>query len=149
MTFRIRNDNFSPFNTSVQTDMTSLDRVYNMLFLKSLFAPPLNPSVSEPQPSCCGDWEHGHPPGAQLCGDLPDWRRDWTHHPRGCAEEGPRPCTLCALGELGGGEKFHSQILYSQILIFLTFTILGTVFYMCCKCLDPTVHNVWNQHHVM
>lgn len=61
-------------------------------------------TVSEPQPTCRGDWEHRPPSRAKFCWDDPDWRRDWAHHPRGGSEKGQRTGPRCTFRKLGGGE---------------------------------------------
>ena len=72
-------------------------------------------TVSEPQPSGCGDWEHWPPSRTKFCWDDPDWRRDWAHHSRGRSEEGQRAGPRCTFGKLGGGELLSA---FSTLLAF-------------------------------
>lgn len=85
------------------------------------------PTVSEPQPSCCGDWEHGPPSGAKFCWDDPDWWCDWAHHPWSRSEKGQRTSAHCAFWKLGGGQ-YHRP--YS-VLCCLDHTTESDL----CRCL--------------
>lgn len=63
-------------------------------------------TVSEPQPTCRGYWEHWPPSGEKFCWDDPDRWRDWAHHPRGSSEKGQRTGPRCTFWKLGSGEYY-------------------------------------------
>lgn len=94
-------------------------------------------TVSEPQPTCCGDWEHWPPSREKFCWDDPDWRRDWANHSWGSSEKGQRTGPRCTFWKLGGCELLSvlsTLLALPQLLI----TLLRVTPASVCFCSTST-----------